>query len=202
MTRGRGVSSRAGKHRGGGRGSGPQLNLTHVIHVLSPDSKGQHREDVRPPRAALAGGRGESQVNGGPGRRKAPGGLWVEVTASQMVKPRNAKPAAQSDAGYGEPAFAAGRRAVFFAATRQAEAVELRRLYETVGRDLGEAATDSAAGGSRWGSTRRPSRPAARFCSAGGNPARRRSLRPVWRCGAEGARPATALWARARLSWV
>ena len=43
--------------------------------------------------------------------------------------------------------FAASRRAVFFAATQQAEPVELRRLYEAVGRDLGEAATDSAGGG-------------------------------------------------------
>lgn len=43
--------------------------------------------------------------------------------------------------------FAASRRAVFFAATQQAEAVELRRLYEAVGRDLGEVATDSAGGG-------------------------------------------------------
>lgn len=43
--------------------------------------------------------------------------------------------------------FAASRRAVFFAATQQAEAVELRRLHEAVGRDLGEVATDSAGGG-------------------------------------------------------
>ena len=43
--------------------------------------------------------------------------------------------------------FAEGKRAVFFGATQQAEAVELRRLAETAHRDLGEQATHLAGGG-------------------------------------------------------
>lgn len=42
---------------------------------------------------------------------------------------------------------AAGKRAVFFGATEQAEAVELRRLAEALGRDLGQDALDLAGGG-------------------------------------------------------
>ena len=43
--------------------------------------------------------------------------------------------------------FAEGKRAVFFGATQQAEAVELRRLAETTHRDLGEQAAHLAGGG-------------------------------------------------------
>lgn len=43
--------------------------------------------------------------------------------------------------------FAAGRRAVFFGATQQAQAVELSRLAEAVRRDLGEVVADLAGGG-------------------------------------------------------
>jgi hypothetical protein len=43
--------------------------------------------------------------------------------------------------------FAQGRRAVFFGATQQAEAVELRRLTETIRRDLGDQAGHLAGGG-------------------------------------------------------
>ena len=43
--------------------------------------------------------------------------------------------------------FAEGKRAVFFGATQQAEAVELRRLTETTHRDLGEQAAHLAGGG-------------------------------------------------------
>ena len=53
--------------------------------------------------------------------------------------------------------FAQGKRAVFFGATQQAEAVELRRLTETIRRDLGDQAARiwPAAG----------SRPGKRHCS-------------------------------------
>ncbi|MBX3030630.1 MAG: ATP-binding protein [Chloroflexi bacterium] len=40
-----------------------------------------------------------------------------------------------------------GKRALFFGATQQAEAVELRRFAEAVGRDLGPVASDLAGGG-------------------------------------------------------
>lgn len=43
--------------------------------------------------------------------------------------------------------FAQGRRAVFFGATQQAEAVELRRFADAVGRDLGTATLELAGGG-------------------------------------------------------
>lgn len=43
--------------------------------------------------------------------------------------------------------FVDGKRAVFFGATQQAEAVELRRLGEAVARDLGPQAFDLAGGG-------------------------------------------------------
>ena len=43
--------------------------------------------------------------------------------------------------------FAQGKRAVFFGATQQAEAVELRRLTETIRRDLGDQAAHLAGGG-------------------------------------------------------
>lgn len=43
--------------------------------------------------------------------------------------------------------FVQGRRAVFFGATQQAEAVELRRFAEAVARDLGPEATDLAPAG-------------------------------------------------------
>lgn len=43
--------------------------------------------------------------------------------------------------------FAAGKRAVFFAATQQAEGVELSRLHETVVRDLGPGIADLSGGG-------------------------------------------------------
>lgn len=43
--------------------------------------------------------------------------------------------------------FARGRRAVFFGATQQAEAVELARLVDAVRRDLGDRAADLAGGG-------------------------------------------------------
>ena len=43
--------------------------------------------------------------------------------------------------------FAEGKRVVFFGATQQAEAVELRRLAETTHRDLGERAAHLAGGG-------------------------------------------------------
>ena len=43
--------------------------------------------------------------------------------------------------------FAQGRRAVFFGATGQAEAVELRRLGEVIRRDLGDEAAHLAGGG-------------------------------------------------------
>lgn len=47
--------------------------------------------------------------------------------------------------------FTAGRRAVFFGATEQSEAVELGRLAEAVRRDLGDATADLLAGGfSSW----------------------------------------------------
>lgn len=42
--------------------------------------------------------------------------------------------------------FAEGKRALFFGATQQADAVELARLAETVGRDLGSEAMDLAGG--------------------------------------------------------
>ena len=42
--------------------------------------------------------------------------------------------------------FAKGKRAVFFGATQQAEAVELRRLTEVIHRDLGERAAHLAGG--------------------------------------------------------
>lgn len=45
--------------------------------------------------------------------------------------------------------FAGGKRAVFFAATQQSEAVELTRLLEAVTRDLGRPAADLAGGGFR-----------------------------------------------------
>lgn len=43
--------------------------------------------------------------------------------------------------------FVQGRRALFFGATQQAEAVELRRFNEAIQRDLGPDAADLAAGG-------------------------------------------------------
>lgn len=43
--------------------------------------------------------------------------------------------------------LAAGKRALFFAATQQAEAVELRRLQEAIARDLGTASADLSGGG-------------------------------------------------------
>lgn len=43
--------------------------------------------------------------------------------------------------------FTQGKRAVFFGATQQAEAVELRRFAEAVGRDLGSEVLDLAGGG-------------------------------------------------------
>ncbi len=43
--------------------------------------------------------------------------------------------------------FVPGKRAVFFGATQQAEAVELGRLAEAVRRDLGDRAADLAGGG-------------------------------------------------------
>jgi AAA+ ATPase superfamily predicted ATPase len=43
--------------------------------------------------------------------------------------------------------FVQGKRSVFFAATRQAEGVELRRFAEAIRRDLGDRAGDLAAGG-------------------------------------------------------
>ncbi len=43
--------------------------------------------------------------------------------------------------------FVRGRRAVFFGATQQAEAVELRRFAEAIARDLGPAQLDLAGGG-------------------------------------------------------
>ena len=43
--------------------------------------------------------------------------------------------------------FAEGKRAVFFGATQQAEAVELRRLTEAIHRDLGDQAAHLAGGG-------------------------------------------------------
>jgi AAA+ ATPase superfamily predicted ATPase len=43
--------------------------------------------------------------------------------------------------------FVHGRRAVFFGATQQAEAVELRRFYEAIQRDLGAGMADLAGGG-------------------------------------------------------
>ena len=43
--------------------------------------------------------------------------------------------------------FAQGKRAVFFGATQQAEAVELRRLTETIRQDLGDQAAHLAGGG-------------------------------------------------------
>ena len=43
--------------------------------------------------------------------------------------------------------FAQGKRAVFFGATQQAEAVELRRLTETIRRDLGDQVAHLAGGG-------------------------------------------------------
>ena len=43
--------------------------------------------------------------------------------------------------------FAEGKRAVFFGATQQAEAIELRRLTEVSGRDLGDQAAHLAGGG-------------------------------------------------------
>ena len=47
--------------------------------------------------------------------------------------------------------FAQGKRAVFFGATQQAEPVEMRRLTETIRRDLGEQAAHLAGGGfSTW----------------------------------------------------
>jgi hypothetical protein len=42
--------------------------------------------------------------------------------------------------------FTRNRRAVFFGATRQAQAVELSRLVEAVRRDLGDAQADLAGG--------------------------------------------------------
>lgn len=46
--------------------------------------------------------------------------------------------------------FAAGKRALFFAATQQAEAVELRRLHEAMARDLGASADLSGGGFANW----------------------------------------------------
>lgn len=47
--------------------------------------------------------------------------------------------------------FVQGKRAVFFGATQQAEAVELRRFHEAVRRDLGPDPADLAGGGfSNW----------------------------------------------------
>lgn len=47
--------------------------------------------------------------------------------------------------------FSRGKRTIFFPATRQAEAIELRRLHETLSRDLGSAAADLTGGGfSSW----------------------------------------------------
>ena len=43
--------------------------------------------------------------------------------------------------------FAQGKRAVFFGATQQAEAIELRRLTEVIRRDLGDQAAHLAGGG-------------------------------------------------------
>jgi AAA+ ATPase superfamily predicted ATPase len=43
--------------------------------------------------------------------------------------------------------FARGRRAVFFGATQQAEGVELKRLHESVRRDLGDGVADLTGGG-------------------------------------------------------
>lgn len=43
--------------------------------------------------------------------------------------------------------FAAGRRALFFGATRQSEAVELRRLHEAVQRDMGSQVAALTGGG-------------------------------------------------------
>ena len=43
--------------------------------------------------------------------------------------------------------FVRDKRAVFFGATQQAEAVELRRLAEAVRRDLGSHVADLAGGG-------------------------------------------------------
>jgi hypothetical protein len=43
--------------------------------------------------------------------------------------------------------FVQGKRAVFFGATQQAQAIELRRLHEAVQRDLGAPAADLAGGG-------------------------------------------------------
>jgi len=43
--------------------------------------------------------------------------------------------------------FAAGKRAMFFAATQQAEAVELRRLHESIARDLGTTSVELIGGG-------------------------------------------------------
>ncbi len=52
--------------------------------------------------------------------------------------------------------FAVGRRAVFFGATQQAESIELRRLAESVRRDLGASAADLAGGAfSDWESALR-----------------------------------------------
>lgn len=45
--------------------------------------------------------------------------------------------------------LAFGKRAVFFGATQQAEGIELGRLAETVGRDLGQGVGDLLAGGFR-----------------------------------------------------
>lgn len=56
--------------------------------------------------------------------------------------------------------FVQDKRAVFHAATQQAEGVELRRLHEEVRRQLGEPAADLAGGGfSSWEA-------ALRFCAA------------------------------------
>ena len=43
--------------------------------------------------------------------------------------------------------FSDGKRAVFFGATQQAEAVELRRFTEAIRRDLGDQAAHLAGGG-------------------------------------------------------
>lgn len=43
--------------------------------------------------------------------------------------------------------FAAGQRSLFFGATRQSEAVELQRLYETVQRDMGSQVAALTGGG-------------------------------------------------------
>src|SRR5437879_5207388 len=43
--------------------------------------------------------------------------------------------------------FIKGKRAVFFGATQQAEAVELARLHEAVRRGLGDRTVDLAGGG-------------------------------------------------------